>query len=204
MFFWFLFYGVRGNRFWRSIYYIVVEYKKLKLGEHKLVRSFLFSLMSFLSDIFAPKFSLARLGNYLVTNFGDYVAYMKTSCTRQDPFKWGGFLEILAASIMYSRPVNVHVMDIAPEYVISFDKTYMENDPILLSYEGRNHYNVLQSLHHRYLESRPGAEELVTLSAAVLRKVRLSKEMPTKIVTNGDLDTVLENKKRMLANQREN
>ena len=160
--------------------------------------------MSFLSDVFAPKFSSARLGSYLVTNFSEYVAYMKTCCTREDPFKWGGFLEILAASLMYRRPGHVHVMDITPEHVISFDECYFENAPILLSYEGRNHYNVLQSHRHVYLENRPGVAELVTLSAAVLRKVRLTNGMPVKIITNSVLDSVLENKKTMLANQREN
>ena len=74
----------------------------------------------------------------------------------------------------------------------------------MLSYEGRNHYNVLKSHRHSYLESRPGAAELVTLNAAVLRNVRLTNGMPVRIVANSVLDTVIENKKTTLANQREN
>ena len=156
--------------------------------------------MSILSDVFEPKFVPVRLGNYLVTNFYDYVAYMKTSSTTQDPYKWGGFLEIVAATIMYRRPIHVHVMDVNPEHVICFDESLLNKDPILLSYEGGNHYNALIRHNHRYLESRPGTRELLTLSSAVLRKVRLFNGMPSRIVSNSELDAVLENKKVTLSN----
>ena len=139
-----------------------------------------------------------------MTNFGAYITYMRTSCTSQDPFKWGGFLEILAASIMYRRPVHVHVMDIKPEHIICYDNAVINNDPLLLSYEGRNHHNALIPPEHHFLESRPGAEELLTLNAAALRKVRKVRGVPTRIVTNLELDAALENKKTMLANRRGN
>ena len=130
------------------------------------MRSKLFSLMSILSDVFEPKFVPVRLGNYLVTNFYDYVAYMKTSSTTQDLYKWGSFLEIVIATIMYRK----------------------------------HHYNALIRHNHRYLESRPGTRELLTLSSAVLRKVRLFNGMPSRIVSNSELDAVLENKKVTLSN----
>ena len=168
------------------------------------MRSSIFSLMSFLSDIFKPKFSPTKIGSYLVTNFGDYVSYMRTSYTRQDPFKWGGCLEILAASIIYRRPVHVHVMDIKPEHIICFDESLLSNEPLLLSYEGGNHYNALLSFDHRFLQGRPGGEELLSLSAAMLRKVRMGKVMKAWTLTNNDLDAALENKKKMLTNQRDN
>ena len=71
--------------------------------------SLLFSLMSFLADVFTPMFTSVRLGRYLLSDFGDYLAYMRTCSTVEDPFKWREFLEILAASIMYNRPIHVHV-----------------------------------------------------------------------------------------------
>ena len=76
------------------------------------------------------------------------------------------------------------------------------DEPLLLSYEGGNPYNALTTRNHRYLENRPGIQELLTLTAVQLRKVRLMNGMSTRIVSNIDLDIVLEEKKIMLSNQR--
>ena len=67
-----------------------------------------------------------------------------------------------------------------------------------------NHYNALIPPEHHFLENRPGAEELLTLNAAALRKVRKVRGVPTRIVTNLELDAALENKKTILVNRRGN
>ena len=76
--------------------------------------------MSFLTEYFAPKFIAVQLGNHHITDIYQYIDYMRTPCTPKDPFKWGGFLEILAASLMYERPVHIHIMDCTPEFRICF------------------------------------------------------------------------------------
>ena len=85
------------------------------------------SLMSFLSETFSPIFVPVQLGGHQLLSINDYIDYMKTPSTAKDPFKWGGFLEILAASIMYSRPIHVHVMDIKPEFRICYDNSSYGN-----------------------------------------------------------------------------
>ena len=94
---------------------IVYKNSICRIGEHILIRSSIFSLMSFLTEIFSPEFVPVKLGNYLLANLHQYIEYMRTPCCTKDPFKRGGFLEILAASIIYGRPVRVHLMDIRPE-----------------------------------------------------------------------------------------
>ena len=94
-------------------------------------------------------------------------------------------------------------MDMKPEHIICYDKSFCKNDPISLSYEGGNHYKALISCGHHFSGSRPGERELLTLSAAVLRKVRLMNGVQPRIVSNRELDTALEGKKRMLSNHRE-
>ena len=94
-------------------------------------------------------------------------------------------------------------MDMKPEHIICFDESFCKNDPISLSYEGGNHYNALISCGHHFLGSRPGEQELLTLSAAVLRKVCLMNGVQPRIVSNRELDTVLESKKIMVSNHGE-
>ena len=75
---------------------------------------------------------------------------MRTPFSEKDPFKRGPFPEILAASIMYKRPVHIHIMDLTPEYRISNDQSISEHLPIRLSYEGRNHYNARFPKDHQF------------------------------------------------------
>ena len=150
--------------------------------------------MSFLTEIFSPNFEPVKLGNYLLANLHQYIEYMRTPCFMKDPFKWGGFLEILAASIIFGRPVQVHVMDRRPEFKICYYEDQNTNDPILLSYEGGDHYNAITKANHSNIESRPGVKELMTLSASVLKKVFITKTKIPKMYTNAELDVILSNK----------
>ena len=124
--------------------------------------------MSFLPHIFSPKFSEVQIGNYRITGICDYIEYMRTPCTIKDPYKWGGFLEIIAVSLMYKRPVNIHIMDVTAAYRICSDESHISNEPLLLSYEGGNHYNALIPGSHFFSKDRPGIHEMMILSAAVL------------------------------------
>ena len=68
---------------------------------------------------------------------------MRTACTKEEPYKLGGFLEILAASIMYECPSHIHVMDVTPEFKICYEESYFNKEPMRLSYEGGDHYNAI-------------------------------------------------------------
>ena len=154
--------------------------------------------MSFPSDVFAQKFTPVQLGRYQLLNITDYINHMKSPCTVQDPFKWGGFLEILAASIMYRRPVNVHVMDLKPEFQICYDVSFKGNAPIRLSYEGGDHYNAIVPVNHCFVPSRPGLMEMTTLSAIFIQRVRMLKLIIPRIVSSEELNIILENKVKFL------
>ena len=54
-------------------------------------------------------------------------------------------------------------MDMKPEHIICYDKSFCKNDPISLSYEGGNHYKALISCGHHFSGSRPGERELPPL-----------------------------------------
>ena len=157
------------------------------------MRSTLFSLMSFLTEIFTPKFTGVKLGGYKLCNIYEYIEYMRTPCTSEDSHKWGGFLEILAASIMHSRPVHIHVMDVIPDFRICYDEAHNDRPPIMLSYEGGNHYNVLLPSHHRFSTSRPGVKELKVLTNTVLGKT-IQRGMNNQNISTEQLDEALESK----------
>ena len=74
------------------------------------------------------------------------------------------------------------------------DKYTAGNDPILLSYEGGDHYNAITNANHCNIESRPGVKELMTLSASVLKKVLITKTKIPKMTTNAELIVILINK----------
>ena len=106
----------------------------------------------------------------------------------------GGFLEILAASIMYKRPVHVHVMDIVPEYKICYNELHIARKPIMLSYEGGNHYNAVFPAGHSSILSRPGVAEMMVLSAVFIDEVRKLNIVLPNIVAHEELNMLLERK----------
>ena len=95
---------------------------------------------------------------------------------------------------MYKRPFHIHVMDIKPEFRISYDNSYFNNKPIMLSYEGGNHYNSLVPHDHCTIQSRPGVAEMMTLSATIIENVRMMKIAKPKKVTSEELNIILEKK----------
>ena len=121
---------------------------------------------------------------------------MRTPCSTGHPFKWGGYLEIIAASILYERPVHVLFMDVEPEFKLCFVEKHNGNMPILLSYEGGDHYNAVTEENHSYLVSRPGVEELCILTdSAIIRKILDEKSTFPDLVTNTELNKIIGNKK---------
>ena len=126
-------------------------------------------------------------------NFYDYIEYIRTPCTLKDSFKWGGFLEILATSVMYKRPVHIHIMDVTPEFRICFNDSHMDRQPILLSYEGRSHYNTIIPRDHVFKDSRIGVEEMMVLSSTFLRRID-HQQIVSEVVTSEKLNMILERK----------
>ena len=66
--------------------------------------------------------------------------------------------------------------------------------PIMLSYEGGNHYNSLVPHDHCTIQSRPGVAEMMTLSATIIENVRMMKIAKPKKVTSEELNIILEKK----------
>ena len=160
--------------------------------------------MSFLTDLFSPKFLPVKIGNYLIKNINDYIEYMRTPCSSEHPFKWGGYLEIIAASILYERPIHVLVMDVQPEFKLCFFEVHNCKKPILLSYEGGDHYNAVTEEKHSYLLSRPGVKELMILSASAMRKILTDKVKFPNMVPNSELNKILGKKKMRSLELKEN
>ena len=121
---------------------------------------------------------------------------MRTPSSTGHPFKWGGYLEIIAADILYERPVHVLGMDVQPDIKLCFVEKHNANIPILLSYKGGDHYNAITDETHTYLVSRPGVKELVVLSANAMGKILNEKAKFPDLVTNAELNEIIGNKTR--------
>ena len=117
------------------------------------------------------------------------LSIMRTPCTLKDSLKWGGFLEILAASLMYKRPVHIHIMDLTLEFRICFNDSHIDRQPILLSYEGRNHYNTLILRDHIFKDSRIGVEEMMVLSSTFLRSI-CTRKIVVEVITSEKLNMI--------------
>ena len=129
-------------------------------------------------------------------DINDYIEYMRTPCSAGHPFKWGGYLEIIAASILYERPVHVFVLDVQPEFKLCYVERHSCNMPILLSYEGGDHYNAVTDKNHSYLLSRPGVKELFILTATAMRNILNGKVTIPDLVTNAELNKILGKKRK--------
>ena len=121
---------------------------------------------------------------------------MRKACTREDPYKWGGFLEILAATILYETPIHVHVMDIRPEYKICYEESYLSKNPIRLSFKGGDHYNALVADVTRNLKSHPGEVETLRLSDVSNDNISQCKKFVSMDLSNKELTTILNEKGR--------
>ena len=160
-------------------------------GQHRLVRSSLLSLIKFLPEIFRPKFCPVVLGKHRFTNIDEYIRYMRIASTREDPFKWGGYLEILAASILYECPVHIHVMDVNPKFTICYEESYLCKAPIRLSFEGGNHYNVIIAKGSRSLKCYPGEFETLRLSDVSIDNIFKFDKFVSMELSNKELNEIL-------------
>ena len=161
-----------------------------------MVRSSLLSLIKFLPEIFKPKFCPVVLGKHGFTNIESYIRHMRIASTREDPYKLGGFLEILAASIMYESPVHVHVMDVTPKFTICYEESYLRKAPIRLSFEGDNHYNALFTDGSRSSKCYPGEFETLRLSDVNIGNIVKFDQFVSMELSNEELNDVLEEKAR--------
>ena len=74
--------------------------------------------MKLVPKIFEQKYSPVLLGKKHLATLDQYIIYMRTACSHKELYKWGGFLGVLAVSVMYQPPVHVHIMDIILEFII--------------------------------------------------------------------------------------
>ena len=163
------------------------------LGRHNIVRSTIFSLMCYLKEIFISEFVCIQLGRYKISNLHDYIEHMRTPCRPGDTSRWSGFLENFAAPIMYQRSVHIHIMYVTPELKIWYYETHNERSPILLSYEGGNHYNALLPQFHQFSESRIGAQETMVLSNTVLGRT-IQKRIAHDFISTEQLNSAFARK----------
>ena len=101
--------------------------------------------------------------------------------------------------LMYKRPVHIHIMDVTPEFRICCNDSYMDRQPILLSYEGSNHYNTLIPCDHVFKDSRVGVEEMMVLSSTFLRSIG-NQEIVAEVITSEKLNVILERKLELYGN----
>ena len=105
-------------------------------------------------------------------------------------------MEIYAASILYKRPCIVYVMDKLIDRMFLDHYSLLPNiAPLKLSYEGKDHYNVLmeKTLNFAYLQTEPGVYELPRIrEEAGKTSPRVNVAVP--VATNAQLQEIYEKK----------
>ena len=134
------------------------------------------------------KFSPVPLGKQFMAYVEEYIRYMRTACSCKEPHRWGGCLEILAASIMYEQPVYLHIMDVTPVFKTAMKRTTCSKS--LYDFRMKGGITIAQLLQT--------INNLMVLAQENWRVGNLCRFQndTTKVLTNNELAVILEDKIR--------
>ena len=187
--------GIRsdGNCVFGALSKIIYGYQEA----HVIVRQSLIKLTAKLPSIFNSMFIPVTLGRVRIATLEEYCKYMFEQSSPSDPYRWGGCMEIYAASMVYERPCLVHVMDIVEDkMVLNHYPEFGDNEPIRLSFEVGDHYNALITPGSKYLSLTPGEMEDKRICEVLIKTVDPNKCGQT-VMSNGQLSELLR-KKRLI------